>query len=136
MVRLLLLCSLMLSESVFATQVFQYRDESGQPIFSDTKPEGPHQSIDIEIKNDYKWHKPDAPLKYTKPKSRKKKNKRKKKTQRLSLAELQGKCESARYRYQRYRGTRNSSDWGKYQATLTRYASKRDYWCSRVLKRK
>jgi len=136
MVRLLLLCSLLLPAQLSATQVFQSKDEFGRPVFSDTPPETEHQAIDIEIQNDYDWHTPQSSRTRKKTYKQKSRSKRHKKTIKLSFAELQGKCTRARYRYQKYRGTRNSSDWGNYKAKLIKYAAKRDYWCSRALKRK
>jgi len=136
MVRLLLLCSLLLPTHLCATQVFQSKDKFGRPVFSDTAPDTKHQSITIEIQNDYDWHKPDFSSLRKKSQRNKRKKRRRKQQPKYSLAQLQGKCQSARYRYQTYRGTKNSNNWGSYKAKLIKYAERRDYWCSRALKRK
>ena len=136
MVRLTLFCSLMLPVQLFATPVYESKDEFGRPVFSDTPPGSEHKTINIEIQNDYEWNTPDLHLKRNKKSRYKKRTKRRKKAKKFSFAELQGKCQRARYRYQNYRGTRNSSDWGSYKAKLIKYSKRRDYWCSRALKRK
>jgi len=135
MVRLFLICSLLLPIPLYANEVYQYKDLYGRPVFSDEPTTGgTHEIITIEIQNDYDWHNPTLKLKKSRKKPFKKKRRKKKKT--YTFAQLQRKCTKARYRYQNYRGTKNSSDWGSYKAKVSRYAEKRDYWCSRALKRK
>jgi len=136
MVRLLLLGSLLLPIPLYADKIYQHQDQYGRPTFSD-KPaaNGSDKIINIEIQNDYDWHNPKLKLRKTKKTKYKKKRSRKKKKT-YTFAELQSKCNKARYRYQNYRGTKNSSDWGSYKAKVSNYAKKRDYWCSRALKRK
>jgi len=136
MFRLLFLYSLMLPLQLNANTVFHSTDKYGRTLFSDQPTaDGRHEIITIDIQNDYDWHNPKLKLKKSyKKKTKKKRRKKKKKT--YSFAELQGKCTKARYRYQNYRGTVNNSDWGSYKEKISRYAQKREHWCSRALKRK
>lgn len=135
MVRLLLLCSLVLPAQITANSIYQSQDKYGRPVFSDSPSiNGTHQLLQIKIQNDYDWHNPKLELK--KYNKRIKKKRRKKKTKTYTFAELQSKCAKARYRHQNYRGTNNASDWGTYKSKVSNYAKKRDYWCSRVFKRK
>jgi len=137
MVRLLLLGSLLLPTSLYANKIYQHQDQYGRPIFSDEPASnGSHKIIDIQIQNDFDWHNPKLKLRKTKKLKYKKRKKPKKKKKSYTFAELQSKCSKARYRYQNYRGTKNGSDWGSYKAKISNYAKKRDYWCSRALKRK
>jgi len=132
MVRLFIIYAALLPTQLCATEIYQSKDKYGRPVFSDEPIAGQKKKIKIEIQNDYDWHNPELRL----GKSRKHKKKRRKKKKTYSFAELQSKCTSARYRYQNYRGTNNKSDWGTYKSKISRYAQKRDYWCSRALKRK
>jgi len=136
MFRLLLLCSALLSTQLNANEVYQSKDSYGRPVFSDEPSiDGKHEVMHIDIQSDYDWHNPQLNLKKNrKIKSKKKRRKKKRKT--YTFAQLQRKCTQARYRYQNYRGTKNTSDWGSYKTKISRYAEKRDYWCSRALKRK
>lgn len=136
MVRLLLICSALLHTPLYANEIYQYKDQYGRPVFSDEPAtNGTHEIVTIEIQNDYDWHNPE-PKKIQNHKKKYKKKRRKKKKKNYTFAELQQKCTKARYRYQNYRGTKNSSDWGTYKSKVSSYAKKRDYWCSRALKRK
>ncbi len=135
MVRLLLLCSLLLPIPLIASAVYQSNDKYGRPVFSDTpNKNGKHQLLEIQIQNDYDWHNPELTLR--KARKLKKKKRRKKKKKSYSFAELQSKCAQSRYRYQHFRGSNTASDWGSYKSKIIKYAQKRDYWCSRALKRK
>ena len=135
MVRLLLICSVLLHSSLYANEIYQYKDQYGRPVFSDEPAaNGTHEIVTIEIQNDYDWDKPELKLKKSRKIKYKKKRSKKKKT--YTFAQLQSKCTKARYKYQNYRGTKNNSDWGSYKSKISKYAEKRDYWCSRVLKRK
>jgi len=136
MVRLLLLSSLLLPAQLCANEIYQYKDQYGRLVFSDEPAaNGAHEIITIEIQNDYDWHNPELkPHKTKKIKHKKKRRKKKKKS--YTFAELQRKCTKARYKYQNFRGTKNSNDWGSYKSKISKYAEKRDYWCSRALKRK
>ena len=135
MARLLLLLCLIFPVAVNATDVFHYKDKYGRPVFSDTPTQAsPQQRIHIDIPNDYDWHNPKLRLNRTVTPQKKKSRKRKKKT--YSFAELQSRCTKARYRYQNFRGAKSNSDWGNYKSKIMDYAQKRDYWCSRALKRK
>jgi len=136
MVRLLLIsCSFALPIQLYANNIYHSNDEYGRPVFSD-KPAANRSNkiINIEIKNAYDWHNPTLNLRKSKLFKKKKKSRKKKKA--YTFAQLQRKCTKARYRYQNYRGARSNSDWGSYKAKISRYAEKRDYWCSRALKRK
>lgn len=135
MLRLLSLCNLMLPIALIASPVYQSKDEYGRPVFSDTpNKNGEYQLLQIKIQNEYDWYNPKLTLRKTK--KLKKNKRRKKKSKTYSFAELQSKCTRARYRYQNYRGSVNASDWGSYKSKVSRYAYKRNYWCSRALKRK
>jgi len=135
MVHLLLICGLLIPTQLYANDVYQYKDQYGRTIFSDTPNiGGADKIIRIEIQNEYDWHNPELKLK--KSRGTKYKRKRRKKEKTYSLSQLQNKCTQARYRYQNYRGTNNSNDWGSYKSKVKNYADKRDYWCSRALKRK
>lgn len=135
MVRLLLLCSLVLPIQLIASSIYQSQDKYGRPVFSDSPSKnGTHQLLQIKIQNDYDWHNPKLKLKKYRKHLKKKRRKKKKKT--YTFTELQSKCTKARYRYQNYRGTNNTSDWGTYKSKISKYAEKRNYWCSRALKRK
>ena len=136
MFRLLIITYLLLPTQLYANEVYRYKDHYGRPVFSDEPTiDGKHDVISIDIQNDYDWHNPELNLKknrQTKPK----KKRRKKKQRTYTFAQLQSKCSKARYQYQNYRGTNNASDWGSYKSKIINYAEKRDYWCSRALKRK
>jgi len=135
MVHLLLICSLLLPTQLYANDIYQYKDQHGRTVFSDTpNNDGLEKVIRIEIQNKYDWHNPK--LKLNKSRRTKYKKKRGKKEKTYTFAQLQSKCTKARYRYQNYRGTNNSNDWGSYKSKVKHYAEKRDYWCSRALKRK
>jgi len=136
MVRLLIITSLLLPIQLCANEIYQSKDDNGRAVFSDEPTiDGSHDVINIEIQNDYDWHNPELNLrKSRKTKSKKKRRKKKQKT--YTFAQLQSKCSKARYSYQNYRGTNNSSDWGSYKSKIINYAERRDYWCSRALKRK
>lgn len=135
MIHLLLISSLLLPVQLCANDVYQYKDQYGRPVFSDEPAaDGSHETVKIEIKNDYDWDNPELKLKKSRKIKYKKKHRKKKKT--YTFAQLQRKCTKARYKYQNYRGTKNSSDWGSYKSKVSKYAEKRDYWCSRALKRK
>ena len=135
MVRLLLIGSLLLSTQLCANEVYQYTDQYGRPVFSDEPAANrEHEIVTIEIQNDYNWHNPELKLKKSRKTKYKKKRRKKKKS--YTFTQLQSKCTKARYKYQNYRGTKNTSDWGSYKSKISKYAEKRDYWCSRALKRK
>ena len=127
---------LLLPAQLCANEIYQYKDQYGRPVFSDEPAaNGTHEIITIEIQNDYDWHNPKLKLRKSK-KTEYKKKRRKKNKKSYTFAELQNKCTKARYRHQNYRGTKNASDWGTYKSKISNYARKRDYWCSRALKRK
>ena len=136
MVRFNILLCLIFSTPLIASPIYHSTDKHGRSIYSDALPEGSHNRITIEHSNDYDWRQ----FKYSKPSSRKKKKrkaKRKKKAApKLSFDQLRAKCQTARYRYQNYRGRGGNDSWGKYKAKVIKYSEKRDYWCSRYLKRK
>lgn len=136
MVRFTLLLCLAFAPPLPAGPIYQSADEYGRPVFSDTVPNIPHNEIIIEPSSDYDWHQFD----YSQPKKSKKKKRRakhKKKTEpKLGFDQLRSKCELARYKYQNYRGRGGNDDWGKYKAKLVKYSERRDYWCSRYLRRK
>jgi hypothetical protein len=136
MVRFILLLYLSSAAPLPAEPIYHSTDEYGRSIYSDVAPERSHDEISIEQTNDYDWHQ----FKYTPPKQRKRKKrkaKRKKKAApKLSFDQLRAKCEVARYRYHNYRGRATNDGWGKYKAKLVKYSEKRDYWCSRYLRRK
>ena len=136
MVRLISLLCLFFAVPLSAAPIYHSTDANGRSVFSDAVPGSPHDEVRIEPSNDYDWHQFD----YSPPKKRKKKKrktKRKKKAApKLSFDQLRAKCELARYRYHNYRGRGGNDDWGKYKAKLAKYFEKRDYWCSRYLRRK
>ncbi|WP_126452279.1 DUF4124 domain-containing protein [Sulfuriflexus mobilis] len=136
MVRSIIILLLCLTGRAQAGPIYHSTDTQGRSVYSDSAPDRPHDEVIIEQTNDYDWHQFD----YTPPKARKKKKhkaKRKKKTApKLSFDQLRSKCQTARYRYQNYRGRGGNDDWGKYKAKLIKYSEKRDYWCSRYLRRK
>jgi len=135
MVRLLFIYSVLLHTSLCANEIYHYKDQYGRPVFSDQPAtNGTHELLNIEIQNNYDWHNSELKLRKTKKNKYRKKRRKKKKV--YSFSELQQKCTKARYKYQNYRGTKNSSDWGSYKSKISKYAEKRDYWCSRALKRK
>jgi len=135
MFRLLIIASLLLPTQLVANEIYQSKDQYGRPVFSDAPASnGKHEVINIDIQNDYDWHNPELNLRKNRKTKFKKKRHKKKKT--YSFAQLQSKCTQARYRYQNFRGTNNSSDWSSYKSKIINYAEKRDYWCSRALKRK
>lgn len=127
--------ALCLSGSAQAAPIYHSTDANGRSVYSDVAPDSPHDEISIEPENDYDWHQFD----YSPSKIRKKKRHkttRKKAETKLSFDQLRANCEVARYRYQNYRGRAGNDDWGKYKAKLVKYSEKRDYWCSRYLRRK
>jgi hypothetical protein len=136
MVRFILLLCLFIGAPLIAAPIYHSTDENGRSVFTDVPPGSPHDEINIEQSNDYDWHQFD----YSPPRKRKnKKRKAKRATKaapRLSFDQLRAKCEVARYRYHKYRGRGGNDDWGKYRAKLVKYSERRDYWCSRYLKRK
>ena len=136
MVRFSLLLYLLFAAPLQAGPVYHSTDEYGRSTYSDVAPENSHSKIDIDQANDYDWHQ----FEYTPPRKRKRKKrkaKRKKKAEPgLSFDQLRAKCKMARYRYHNYRGRAGNDDWGKYKAKLRKYSGKRDYWCSRYLRRK
>ena len=136
MVRLVLICSILLHTQLYAIDIYQYKDQYGRSVFSDRPISGDSQKIiTIEIQNDYDWHNPKLKLSKSR-KTKYKKKRRQKKEKTYTFSQLQSKCTKARYKHQKYRGTNNSNDWGSYKSKVSRYAQKRDYWCSRALKRK
>ena len=133
--HLLLICGLLLPTQLYANDVYQYKDRHGRTVFSDApNNDGLEKIIRIEIQNEYDWHNPK--LKLNKSRKTKYQKKRGKKEKTYTFAQLQRRCTAARYKYQNYRGNNNSKDWGSYKAKIQSYAEKRDYWCSRALKRK
>jgi len=136
MVRFNILLCLLFSVPLLASPIYHSTDEYGRSVYGDSVPHKPHKEITIENANDYDWRQFD----YSQPKSRKKKkrkSKRKKKSApKLSFDQLRTKCQTARYRYQNYRGRGGNDDWGKYKAKVIKYSEKRDYWCGRYSKRK
>ncbi len=136
MVRFNILLCLFFAAPLFAAPIYHSTDEYGRSIYSDALPQKPHEEITIESSNDYDWRQFDyKPSKSRKKKKRKTKRK-KKSPPKLSFDQLRAKCQTARYKYQNYRGRGGNDDWGKYKSKLVKYSTKRDYWCSRYLKRK
>lgn len=135
MVRFTVITLLCLASNSQAALIYHSTDANGRSVYSDVAPDSPHDEISIEPENNYDWHQFD----YHPPKARKQKkhkSKRKKTEKKLSFDQLRAKCEIARYRYQNYRGRAGNDDWGKYKAKLVKYSERRDYWCSRYLRRK
>ena len=136
MVRFIILLCLFSSAPLCAAPIYHSTDEYGRSVYSDVLPGSPHDEVSIEQSNDYDWHQFD----YTSPKKRKNKKRKakgkKKAVPKLSFDQLRAKGQTARYRYQNYRGRGGNDDWGKYKSKLVKYSEKRDYWCSRYLRRK
>jgi len=136
--RLLGLSALCLSGAAHGADVYLSYDSGGTPQFSDQPPPADYETVTVEPENGVHWRIPPA---LPKQKPAKGKPKKRRTTsgadpKRLSFGELRQKCDSARYRYHRYRGRASNSDWGKYKARLARYAERRDYWCGRALRRR
>lgn len=132
-----LLLSLIMASTAFADPVYQSKDRYGHSVFSDRPPAQPHVEREINVINDYRWQIPKktlTPLKKKKHKGRKRRATSKKK--KLGFLELKRKCDQARSRYQNYRGKNSNTDWASYKAKVAKYAEKRDYWCSRYLRRR
>jgi len=137
----LFMLSLLWASNLFADSVYHSTDQYGRSEFSDRPPVSDFRSQEIIIENDYPWRIPK--VKSNKKSSTKKQTRKSKKGSRktkpekkLSFLALREKCQRARSRYQNYRGTNNNEDWSVYKAKVAKYAEKRDYWCSRYLKRK
>lgn len=125
---LLFICGMAL-----ATSVYVVSDEHGRPQFSDSKPDAPHQLKHIEVENQYPWSKapPFKPSKKTKQKKRPSKPQK-----RYTLIELKSQCHAARGKYNNFRTTGKNIDWDTYRAKLEKYKTRRDEWCSRLLRGK
>ena len=135
----LFVLSLLLASYVSADTVYHSKDRYGRSEFSDTAPNSDFQSKEIVIENDYSWRVPKTNTlrKKTKQKTSKKKRKKNSKSpKKLSFLELKSKCDQARSRYHNYRGKSGNEDWAKYKAKLAKYVEKKNYWCSRYLRRK
>lgn len=136
--RLLGLFALCLGGVAHGAEVYLSHDPDGTPRFGDRPPAADYETVTVEPENGVHWRIPPALPKQRPAKSKAKKRPRASgaNPERLSFDELHEKCDSARYRYHRYRGRAGNSDWGSYKARLARYAKRRDYWCGRALQGK
>lgn len=136
MVRFDILLCLFIATPLCAAPIYHSTDEYGRSIYSDVPPTSLHDEISIEQTNDYDWHQFDYKPAKSRNKKKRKTRRKKKAAPKLSFDQLRAKCEVARYRYQNYRGRGGNDDWAKYKAKVIKYSEKRDYWCSRYLRRK
>ena len=130
--RLILVISLLVSTSLYATEVYRSVDENGRVVFTNKKPsdDNKHEIVDVEVKNklgskvepsgDTRYYRFDPSFNPSRPQAAKKKrytnpysyNKPKKE----DMRDLQENCE-------RYRNIVRGNN---------KHKQKRDYWCGRL----
>lgn len=128
------------STNVTSSGVYLSTDEAGRPVFSDSSGGAIGTPLDYTPRNQYRWHVPKAKFRASKPAKRKAKRKsgkrRKARQKKLSLELLSSKCKSAVYRYHKHRGSANNLDWAQHKAKIAKYRERKEYWCTRLMRRK
>lgn len=121
--------------------VYFSTDESGRPVFSDSAAGAIGAPLDYAPRSQYQWHAPKTKIRASKPASRKAQRKggqgrKRKKEKKYSLEQLSSKCKSALYRYHNHRGSANNLDWAQHKAKIAKYRERKEYWCTRLMRRR
>lgn len=121
------------------TPVYRSYDAHGRVVFSDRPPAAEHELMTVRtyrVGTVSSVRPKPAKRKTTKRRAKRAAGTSRQRAARPSMAELRRKCDSARHRYQRFRGASNNLDWRAYRARLSKYHERREYWCGRLLRRR